>query len=74
MECEEVLFRLWEYLDRQVPPEEAYAIADHLGRCSGCYPAFCCDRAFLQLLARQRRSCSVPATLSQSVLARLRSL
>jgi mycothiol system anti-sigma-R factor len=70
MECEEVLIRLWEYLDQQLGPEEVASIQVHLSGCPGCYPAYCCDRAFLQLLARQRAS-SAPPTLIAAVRARI---
>jgi hypothetical protein len=33
---------------------------------------YCWDRAFLELLARQRHRCSAPPTLMVSVLSRLR--
>ncbi|MFL5402525.1 MAG: zf-HC2 domain-containing protein [Gemmatimonadales bacterium] len=72
MECEAVLFRLWEYLDRQVGPEEAVSIQVHLSGCPDCYPAYCCDRALLQLLSRQRTRCSAPAALIAAVRARIR--
>jgi mycothiol system anti-sigma-R factor len=67
MICEEVLLRLWEYLDEELSPEEVETVKAHLRSCSWCYPAYCCDRAFLQLLARQRLRCTAPASL----LARL---
>ncbi len=72
MECKEVLLRLWEYLDEELRPEEAEDVAAHLRRCHECYPDYCCDRALLELLARQRTACLAPATLVISVRARLR--
>lgn len=72
MECEEVLSRLWEYLDEELTPKEAKAIALHLRCCAECYPAYSCDRALLHLLARQRLTCSAPAALVLSVRARLK--
>jgi mycothiol system anti-sigma-R factor len=71
MECEEVLIRLWEYLDRELGPEEAESIQLHLSGCAGCYPAYCCDRAFLNLLARQRASGSAPPRLVAAVRTRI---
>jgi anti-sigma factor (TIGR02949 family) len=65
MECEEVLNRLWEYLDRELEPDESADVAAHLNRCSECYPAYCCDRAFLELLAGLRAGCRAPAALVQ---------
>lgn len=73
MECEEVLLRLWEYLDQELAREEAEAVQVHLSKCALCYPAYCCDRALLQLLARQSTTCSAPPTLRVSVRAILLS-
>lgn len=63
MECEEVLIRLWEYLDQELGPEEAQSLGEHLYTCLSCRPAYHCDRAFLELLARQRTSCKAPRSL-----------
>jgi anti-sigma factor (TIGR02949 family) len=64
MECEEVLIRLWEYLDQELGPEEAQSVREHLYSCIGCRPAYQCDRAFLALLARQRTACRAPRSLA----------
>jgi anti-sigma factor (TIGR02949 family) len=63
MECEEVLIRLWEYLDQELGPEEARTVKGHLLSCPSCHPRYCRDRAFLALLARQRQRCSAPRSL-----------
>jgi anti-sigma factor RsiW len=72
MECRKVLVCLWEYLDEELRPEEAEAVAAHLCHCSACYPAYCCDRALLDLLARQRTACSAPAALVMSIRVQLK--
>jgi anti-sigma factor (TIGR02949 family) len=51
-DCAQVERRLWEYLDRALPAEEAAAVEAHLERCSGCGPACRCCQAFLDLVAR----------------------
>jgi mycothiol system anti-sigma-R factor len=71
MECEEVLICLWEYLDEELRPEEAEAVAAHLRHCGACYPAYSCDRALLDLLARQRTASSAPPALVMSIRLRL---
>ena len=63
MRCEEVLIRLLEYLDDELTPEEVEGIRGHLEGCRRCHPAYCCDRAFLALLARQRSQCTAPTRL-----------
>jgi mycothiol system anti-sigma-R factor len=73
MECEEVLIRLWEYLDQEIGPKEAEEVRTHLNKCAGCYPAYGCGRALLRVLARQRANCSAPPSLVRSVLMRLRA-
>ena len=73
MRCEEVLIRLWEYLDEELASEEAAAVKFHLHDCRQCHPAYCCDRAFLELLARQRATCSAPDILVAAIRARLRT-
>jgi anti-sigma factor RsiW len=65
MLCDQVLRRLWEYLDQELPPEDAAEVAIHLGDCADCYPVYCHDRAFLQLLARVKDSVPVPLALSR---------
>jgi hypothetical protein len=35
----------------------------HLSDCRHCHPAYCCDRALLELLARQRDRYVAPKTL-----------
>lgn len=70
MRCEEVLIRLWEYLDEELTPEEVETVKVHLRGCQRCYPAYCCDRAFLELLARQRSRCTAPVSLVRVVRSR----
>ena len=71
MDCKEVLIRLWEYLDQELGPEEAAAVRAHLSDCVNCYPAYRCDQALLDLLARQRARCSAPAALKVSIRLQL---
>jgi len=73
MECKEVLICLWEYLDEELSPEEAAEVTAHLSHCGACYPAYCCDRALLDLLARQRTTCSAPAALVISIRVQLKA-
>lgn len=72
MECEAVLALLWEYLDEELGSEEAEAVGSHVSRCPRCRPAYCCDRAFLELLARQRARCPASPTLVTSLRGWLR--
>jgi anti-sigma factor RsiW len=72
MSCEEVLTRLWEYLDEELAAEEAAEVRLHLSDCLRCHSAYCCDRAFLDLLARQRVRYSAAGILLASIRTGLR--
>lgn len=74
MECEEVLIRLWEYLDQELGAEEAQFVGKHLLGCLNCRRIYQCDRAFLDLLARQRTSCRAPQALVLWTRTSLRKL
>jgi anti-sigma factor (TIGR02949 family) len=65
MLCDEVIIRLWEYLDQELAPEDAAQVAVHLSDCSVCYPVYCQDRAFLALVARVKRSVTAPPALTR---------
>ncbi len=52
--CKDVMERLWDYLDGELPPEQMQALADHLAECQRCYPQYRFEFAFLEVLARQR--------------------
>jgi mycothiol system anti-sigma-R factor len=73
MECRDVLIHLWEYLDQELAPEEAQAVADHLRGCGSCYPSYCCDRAFLDLLGRLKFRSQAPTHLLISIRAQLKA-
>jgi anti-sigma factor (TIGR02949 family) len=70
MTCEDVVSRLWEYLDEELGPEEVRVVAVHLGGCPECHGAYCCDRAFLSMLGRLR-CITAPAPLATAVQSRL---
>jgi anti-sigma factor RsiW len=72
MHCEEVVVLLWEYLDEELSPIEAQAVGAHLANCGHCHPRYCCDRAFLELLARQRAGCQAPPLLAAWLRSQLR--
>lgn len=52
IDCHGVMKRLWEYLDGELPPDEADRIRDHLAMCARCYPQYRHQLAFLAQVAR----------------------
>lgn len=65
--CDQVIAKLWEYLDGALPDPQSARIREHLAQCARCYPQYDFDRAFLALLQRTRTQ-SVPPALRQRVL------
>lgn len=66
MPCDQVIARLWEYLDGELPDRQAAGIRAHLAMCARCFPQYDFDRAFLTLLERHR-SVPVPGALRERV-------
>lgn len=52
IDCHDVMKQLWEYVDNELPPDEARAIADHLARCARCNPQHRFQVAFLAAIVR----------------------
>jgi anti-sigma factor (TIGR02949 family) len=52
IDCHGVMKRLWEYLDGELPPDEADRIREHLAMCARCYPQYRHQLAFLALVSR----------------------
>ncbi len=52
--CKDVMERLWDYLDGELPPDQMQALANHLAECGRCFPQHRFEFAFLEALARQR--------------------
>jgi mycothiol system anti-sigma-R factor len=72
MECPDVVGRLWQYLDGELPAKEASAVELHVGDCPHCRPQYRRDRAFLVVLIRSLRSpCPAPPRLRARIVALL---
>jgi anti-sigma factor (TIGR02949 family) len=69
--CRDVIERLWDYLDGELPPERVAEFATHLAECVRCYPQYRFEFGFLEAVARQRER--LPG-LPQAPLDRLRLL
>jgi len=51
IDCHEVMTRLWEYLDGELPPAEHEALREHIGMCARCNPQYRFQLTFLSLVA-----------------------
>ena len=59
-DCRKVLARLWEFLDGEIPQQEAREIREHLAACAHCHPRYRFQLRFLNALVRAHASGAVP--------------
>ncbi len=59
-DCRKVLDRLWEFLDGEIPKQEAHEIRAHLAACEHCLPRYRFQLRFLNALVRAHASGAVP--------------
>ena len=46
MRCEQVMERLWAFVDGELPPDEEQAVREHLELCGRCFPQYDWQRAY----------------------------
>jgi anti-sigma factor (TIGR02949 family) len=64
MPCDQVMERLWDFIDGELPPEEEQAVREHLAMCGRCFPQYDWDRAYARFMH------SVSARMSNPSLRR----
>lgn len=71
--CTAALKRLWDYLDRELTPEDEDELRDHLAGCPPCLAEYSIDVVLKNLV---RRSCqeAAPAELRVRIRERLLSI
>ena len=69
MKCDEVLERLFDYLDGELPDLESEQVQHHLEMCKACYPRAEFERAFLDAVQKAKSGEVCPDSVRQSVLA-----
>jgi anti-sigma factor (TIGR02949 family) len=67
-QCQQAVQRLNEYLSRELQPEEAELVHEHLQQCKGCFDKFRFEETLLRTLRDKISSVSAPASLRDSVL------
>lgn len=68
--CEEVMLRLWDYMDGELDHETTARVWEHLRLCECCFPHYDFQRAFRAFLRRHDAS-PVPAQLRKKVFRML---
>ena len=59
-DCGKVLGQLWEFLDGEMPKQEAEDVRAHLVRCAHCNPQYKLQLRFLNALVRAHAAREVP--------------
>ncbi len=72
LNCEEVMTKLWEFIDHELTPDAAERMREHLAICSGCFPQYDFQRAFVVFL-RRNAATQAPPELRRRIFQRLLS-
>ena len=64
--CDQVITRLWEYVDGELSPADAAEISAHLELCGRCFPQYDYQRAYREFIRRTRRQ-EVPPALRRRI-------
>jgi len=73
IDCREALAHLQDYLKREITPEVAAEVRDHLDRCRGCFTHARFEENFLAMLEERARRQVCPGPLRDRILAALRA-
>lgn len=60
MPCEEVIAKLWEFIDQELAPGPMERVRAHLTTCDECQVQYEFQSAFLGMLGRQRDGAAPP--------------
>lgn len=69
--CEDVLSRLWEFLDGELGPEEETQVKKHLDVCNRCYPQYDFQRAYFEYARRIRDRDHAPSSLRRRLFQKI---
>jgi anti-sigma factor (TIGR02949 family) len=68
MNCHQALEHLYEYLDRELTPDDERQVREHLTACSPCGDRFDVEQAFLQFIEARCRAQGAPPELRRRIL------
>ncbi|RKN06519.1 mycothiol system anti-sigma-R factor [Streptomyces radicis] len=73
-DCSEVLGRLYEYLDREMPDGECAKFQEHIDECSPCLEKYGLEQSVKKLVKRCCGHDEVPSDLRSKVMGRIESI
>lgn len=71
MSCEEVLARLWAFVDGELSPDEEAAVKAHLDLCERCFPEYNFRRAYFEFTRRLRELDHAAPTLRRRLFEKI---
>jgi anti-sigma factor (TIGR02949 family) len=69
--CDEVVERMYEFLDGELTPDVNEKIREHLAACQRCCPEFEHERVFLRFLERRAQIEKAPPSLRRRIVQAL---
>jgi mycothiol system anti-sigma-R factor len=73
LDCEQVLERVWSYLDGEIAEEAYVEIQAHVAECAGCGSKYDFQRRLFDLIERRCQEGPIPPELKQRLLRLLDS-
>jgi len=71
MGCRDVMERLWEFLDGELPEQDREALERHLEACGRCYPAYDFQKSYLEYTRRLATRVGAPPEVRRQLFERL---
>ncbi len=71
MRCEDVLARLWDFLDGELDVSESEAVKQHLELCDRCYPQYDFQRAYFVYADKIQERDSAPPELRRRLFQKI---
>jgi len=68
MNCQEALHHLYEFLDREMTPDDERRVREHLTACPPCGEQFDVEEAFLRFVEARCRAQGAPPELRRRIL------
>lgn len=74
MDCDDLLEKLYPYLDRELSSAELEDVRSHLDHCDGCESSFVLERIFLDRIRSSATSDVCPTGVRERLILRLREV
>ncbi|MEX2466094.1 MAG: zf-HC2 domain-containing protein [Gemmatimonadota bacterium] len=74
MSCEDVMARLWEFLDGEMSAEDRRALERHLEVCGRCFPVYDFQRAYLEYTRQLATREHAPPALRKELFLKILEL